>query len=186
MRHVCSLPNITLTHLGEPMALALSHQESCAHYRLLLLYCPDHVTSAPRSYFESLSTSGPGPSIAGFAKVSSRERGQRASLHPWGWGIWRLFQKRVPLRLCPDARVGPVARKYHCVRREGQQLSLYALDQLLPVPPFEVGATDAAPEQCVPGEDQPVTVVRNPPRGVTVSFDYRKGEVSNLDCVALL
>ena len=96
----------------------------------------------------------------------------------------RLFQEWVPLRLCPDARVGPVAGKDHCVRREGQQLGLDALDQLLPVPPFEVGATNAAPEQGVAGEDQPVTVVRNPPRGMPVSFDYRKGEVSNLDCVA--
>ena len=29
----------------------------------------------PRSYFECLSTSGPGPSSRGYAKVSSRERG---------------------------------------------------------------------------------------------------------------
>ena len=31
--------------------------------------------AAPRSYFECLSTSGPGPSSRCYAKVSSRERG---------------------------------------------------------------------------------------------------------------
>ena len=37
-----------------------------------LLYCPDHVTPTPRSYFDSLSTSG--PTARGYAKVSSRDR----------------------------------------------------------------------------------------------------------------
>ena len=36
----------------------------------------------PRSYFESLSTSGPGPSNSIYAKVLSRERGQDASPIP--------------------------------------------------------------------------------------------------------
>ena len=40
------------------------------NYVLLLLYYPDHTTSTPRSYFESLSTSGPGPSNTSYEKVS--------------------------------------------------------------------------------------------------------------------
>ena len=36
----------------------------------------------PRSYFESLSTSGPGPSNSIYAKASSRERGQDSSPIP--------------------------------------------------------------------------------------------------------
>ena len=40
------------------------------------IVCAIQITQLlPRSYFESLSTSGPSPSDGGYAKVSSRERG---------------------------------------------------------------------------------------------------------------
>ena len=44
------------------------------NYRLPPVYCSDQLTSTPRSYFESLSTSGPSPTTRGYPKVSSRER----------------------------------------------------------------------------------------------------------------
>ena len=43
---------------------------------LHLLCDPNQLTTTPGSYFESLSTSGPGPSNRVYAKVSLRERGQ--------------------------------------------------------------------------------------------------------------
>ena len=42
------------------------------NYKLPSLYCPDHVISTPRSYFESLSTSGPGPTERRYAKVTPK------------------------------------------------------------------------------------------------------------------
>ena len=105
---------ITLTLLGEsstllsePTALALSclaarQRHTCSILDPSRALCVLQVVSfvpsrslslRPRSYFESLSTSGPSPSNSGYAKASSRggdegKIGQRLGCGQWGGVTW--------------------------------------------------------------------------------------------------
>ena len=60
-------------HRGD-ITLALSHRETLAKLQAVSFMPSRSLNLRPRSYFESLSTSGPGPSNSIYAKASSRER----------------------------------------------------------------------------------------------------------------
>ena len=138
----CSFDNrFTLTLLGEPTALASHPRRTPKRTCSIdpprdLCVTADNACGAiqitlrpsPRSYFDGLSTSGPGPSDTGYAKASSRERGLDLPSAPWrgfgvvdrGWGggytpstgpdRYGYVRGRCPIYHLHDRRLGDAFR----------------------------------------------------------------------------